>query len=642
MALQPCIGASAAVTAYPASVCQVYSGSNIQSHEYNYDRWADPVLSSLLRTEDGEWMKFQADAVSGRYGAEYYDDNWSLKNAMEIEEELPLFGAFYDDGTNYYVLSGQKNLSEDDSTEVFRLTKYTHNWEGLGSASLYGANTLVPFDGGSASIEHDGNSLFIRTCHTMYTSPKDGLNHQSNLMFQVETSSMEVEKAYYDLSNTYYGYCSHSFNQFIKMDNGYVVGIDHGDAYPRSIVLSKHDPSTVDQTREVKKVDLLSIDGDIGANDTGVSIGGFEISADNYLVAGNTVAMGEGYDPFSIRNIFVASVDRDLSETPKLTLITDYKDGENPSNPQFVKVDDHSFLLLWEKDGKINYCEIDEFGNQNSTILTMDGHLSDCKPVVYDQKLTWYTWEEEKTCFYQINVNSLSDTDMTKVVKGHKDDIIVTKIPTCAENGSRTLTCQICGDVREETMNKDPENHVGGVEVYNAIEPTYYKEGHTGYTVCKGCMEILDYGETIPKLTEDPDAYDEYGHSYDENGKIVHEWSSWKTKKQATVFETGSKERSCDCCGKKQTETIAKKKPTITLSATKKTLKKNKTYVLSVSKLAKGDSVKSVTSGNKSVATVKKTSTNKYKITAKKKGKATITVKLKSGKKATCTVTVKN
>ena len=112
--------------------------------------------------------------------------------------------------------------------------------------------------------------------------------------------------------------------------------------------------------------------------------------------------------------------------------------------------------------------------------------------------------------------------------------------------------------------------------------------------------------------------------------------------KAATALKAGSYQQVVYCkqCGKeisRKTVTIAKLKPTIKLSATKKTLKKGKTYTLKVTGLAKGDAVKSFKTSKKSVATV----TSKGKIKAKKKGKAVITVTLKSGKKATCRITVK-
>lgn len=165
-------------------------------------------------------------------------------------------------------------------------------------------------------------------------------------------------------------------------------------------------------------------------------------------------------------------------------------------------------------------------------------------------------------------------------------------------------------------------NHTGKTEVRNAKKATCKTTGYTGDTYCKDCGKKLKAGKKIA-LTS-------------------HKWSAWKTTKSATALAKGSRYRTCSVCKKKETQTIAKLKPTIKLSSTKKTIKKKKTYTLVISKLAKGDSVKSVTSSNKKIATVKKASKNKYSIKATSKaGKVTIKVTLASGKKASCAVTVK-
>lgn len=120
-----------------------------------------------------------------------------------------------------------------------------------------------------------------------------------------------------------------------------------------------------------------------------------------------------------------------------------------------------------------------------------------------------------------------------------------------------------------------------------------------------------------------------------------HSYGNWTQTKAATVFATGSKRRTCSTCGYVKKSTIPKLKPTVKLSATKKTLRKKQNYILKMSNLAKGDSIKSVTSNKKKIASVKKVKTNRYKISAKKKGNAVITVKLKSGKIAKCNIAVK-
>lgn len=106
-----------------------------------------------------------------------------------------------------------------------------------------------------------------------------------------------------------------------------------------------------------------------------------------------------------------------------------------------------------------------------------------------------------------------------------------------------------------------------------------------------------------------------------------HKVSKWKTKKAATVFATGQRIGTCKLCKKKVKEVIAKCTPTLKLSKKKVTLKIKKSTKVKVTKLAKGDKVKSWGSNNKAVATVKN-----GKIKATGKGTAVITVKLKSGK----------
>ena len=112
--------------------------------------------------------------------------------------------------------------------------------------------------------------------------------------------------------------------------------------------------------------------------------------------------------------------------------------------------------------------------------------------------------------------------------------------------------------------------------------------------------------------------------------------------KAATALKSGSYDKVvyCKVCGgelSRQKVTIAKLKPTVKLSAKKKSLKAGKSYTLKITGLAKGDAVKSFKSSKKAIATV----SPKGKIKAKKKGKTVITVTLKSGKKASCKITVK-
>lgn len=234
-------------------------------------------------------MRLQANAVRSGYLVEYYDKNFKLLSRRTVNKELDMFGGFCQSGDYYYVLSGQTNYDESDNVEVYRITKYDKNWNRISSCGLKGANTYIPFDAGSARMTSSGRYLMIRTCHEMYKK-SDGYHHQANVTIQVDMRTMKVIDSFTDVMNTEYGYVSHSFNQFIHMENGRIVAVDHGDAYPRSIVLIKY-PSAIgsDGFREwnCEATDVISFDGEIGDNYTGATVGGFEMSSSSYLIAGS-------------------------------------------------------------------------------------------------------------------------------------------------------------------------------------------------------------------------------------------------------------------------------------------------------------------------------------------------------------------
>jgi hypothetical protein len=115
----------------------------------------------------------------------------------------------------------------------------------------------------------------------------------------------------------------------------------------------------------------------------------------------------------------------------------------------------------------------------------------------------------------------------------------VTKKATCAEEGTKTYTCTLCGTTKTETIAKDSNNHTGGTEVKDAVSATCGKAGYTGDTYCKGCGTKIQTGTTIPAT-----------------GK--HTWNDGEVTKKATCIATGVKTYTCTVCGTTKTETIAK------------------------------------------------------------------------------------
>ena len=419
--------------------CNFYTGMNLEAQ--NYSIRSSTVNSYLTQSPDGGLMRVQAGAIDSQtLLIEYYDKQYNLQKTMTLQLSLPIFGAFYEADNNYYILTGANNQERDNKKEVYRLTKYSKDWKAQGSCSLFGANTTLPFRAGSARMARYGNYIFVRTCHQMY----DG--HQANVTFSVDTSNMSLTDAFTGVMNTKYGYVSHSFNQFIQVDNGTLVGSDHGDAYPRKLVVLKY-PTDISKGEFVPsygnkcaEYTMFDIPGRGSGNYTGVSQGGFEYSDSSYLIAGNSDTNGED----SARNVFISSIPKD-GGAATVRYFSDYAGTEDSAaTPQLVKTGSNSFVLLWSSRGYVYYTAVNGSGQQVGSTHKMAGNLSDCVPTIADGKLIWYGWRNENTVFYDISLSDLSVNHAVRIQNGHRY-----KYGTMAADGHVDKTCSVCGDTEQ-------------------------------------------------------------------------------------------------------------------------------------------------------------------------------------------------
>lgn len=458
----------AEVQAAEVSTCTTYTGDNIE--DQNYTTYASPIKSYLVYLEDGTYMRVQAGSSLEGYLVEYYDEDFTITGRKMISTELDIFGGFYQMGDYYYILSGQKNAEESDDVEVYRLTKYTKNWSRVASCGLYGANTYIPFDAGSARMASYGNYLMIRTCHEMYET-EDGYHHQANVTIQIDTSAMKVVDSFSDVMNKNYGYVSHSFNQFIQMENGKIVAVDHGDAYPRSAVLIKY-PSAVTSAGFTKAgcqaVDVVSFTGETGANYTGASLGGFEISDTAYLVAGS-MDIDSSARYTAGRNIFIGVVSKDTGDV-SINTITDYTSGNGTTDtPHFVKIGTDSYMLLWHRGDTVYYTKTDGDGKQVGTVYSLKGDLSDCVPILAGNKLVWYTWKNGNIHFYQIRLDNPAVSSRKEIEFGHE----YTAGAVDSADMTVSFTCRKCGDTKKEYVIQSFSTYW-----YGSADNGYYYSGY--------------------------------------------------------------------------------------------------------------------------------------------------------------------
>ncbi|MCR5203470.1 MAG: hypothetical protein K6E47_00260 [Lachnospiraceae bacterium] len=489
--------------------CDGVAGHNVDYN--NYDTRAAVVTSYLYVCSDGKLMRVQSLPAETDKNPEvliqYYDSNYNFKSSKRITCDLPIFGGFYAMSNGYYILSGQSNPNEDNSVEVYRITKYDLSWNRISSVGLYGANTYSPFQAGSARFDSKDNYLAVRTCHTMYAS-SDGLHHQANVSILIDTTNMEITDKHYAVAYSGAGYCSHSFNQYVRFDGNRFIGVDHGDAYPRSVAIFKSKSTTLGKfSGSHDYQDLLPITGNTGDNYTGVSVGGFEMSSSNYLVVGNSTDQ-DNWSASKTRNVFVSVIGKDFTSTSGSSVvryITGYPEGgKSAKTPVLVKINDSRFLVLWSVSNSsevsdketIYYVEIDGAGNKVGSVHTMTGHLSDCQPIVTNGKVIWYTWDDNDLTFYEISTSNISSTNSVTVTEGH----VIPASAKADSNGVVSYTCERCGKKLSFTVPNSCSDWWNSVAMYTSYSS--YPDS------------VLDVGDVLYLWYQVSGDYDVYSLAY--------------------------------------------------------------------------------------------------------------------------------
>ncbi|MBR2811348.1 MAG: Ig-like domain-containing protein, partial [Solobacterium sp.] len=401
------------------------SGNNANgSYMLNNADWTEVTTSYLVPTDNG-WMAVEAlqDTSSYKLRILYYDSSYSLNETKTINGELPFFGTFCTDGSYYYVISGQDNPAEDDNVECYRVTKYDKSWKKSKSCAITNCYTARPFYIGGCAAAFSGNVLMVHTGHESYTY-SDGLKHQTNLTFTVNTAEMQRMASIHQISNTEKGYVSHSFNQFVAADGNYMVTLDHGDAYPRAAYLYRYERPVTDSTfpgakygQGVNMIKFAGVAGKDANRVTNAGVGGLAVSSTHYLAAGN--ASDQSKEGNITRNIWVSAVTKDLSSVSSRYLTSSQEGGTSYSVPKLVPVGNDRFLIVyeavrrnlsWHNNAKVYYGLLNNKGVLSGGITSTDGLLSDCQPVVKNNKAVWYVYEDKYLTFYEIDLSSMKMT----------------------------------------------------------------------------------------------------------------------------------------------------------------------------------------------------------------------------------------
>lgn len=238
------------------------------------------------------------------------------------------------------------------------------------------------------------------------------------------------------------------------------------------------------------------------------------------------------------------------------------------------------------------------------------------------------------------------------------DEGKIQKEATCTEDGLKIYTCKACGETKEEVLKATGHQHT---ELRNEKKATCTEEGYTGDTYCTDCGELIKKGSVTEKAGHNWEVTSEEKATCEKDGSKTytcadckgtktetisatgHKFDSWNAVKAQSIYSGAVQERICNACGKKETRVIGSKlKPVLKVNASSLKLKrKQSTKKFVVSRLAKGDFVKTWTSSNKKIVKISGSKNGTCTIKAgNKTGKAKITITLASGLKKTINVTV--
>lgn len=424
---------------------------SLNAHRGNYI-WSGDTVKSYLYQEGDELVRVEyaeGDLVVEKYTNDFryisskivrLSENTRLKYGKNDEGYLvlkkaeendkPVWGGFFHGKKANYVFLGWENKEENSSAEVFRVIKFDEDFNYVNQSIEYGANTMDPFGFASLRCAEAGDMIYTHTGHQMFKS-SDGVNHQANMFWAIKDEEDEIEDNVDYVSFKggikgtiypfvgWFGYVSHSFNQFILMDrDGNLVTLDHGDGYPRSVFLQRYKVAD-GRYENTGKINICEFPGAIGDNTTGASVGGLAETETGYVTAYNYNGVGANStgsvmgiatpDPQLVRNIYVSyTAKNNFSESgTKVIKLTDFEnDGKYSTGTPtivptgldggyiiwetFEKIEVEEIITGYETNGKLSYARYTADGNVGE-VKTLEGVLSDCQPVSLNGKVVWYT-----------------------------------------------------------------------------------------------------------------------------------------------------------------------------------------------------------------------------------------------------------
>jgi hypothetical protein len=402
----------------------VWSDQSYGNGGWNWDNWAVPDKTFYYTDKSGN-IGVVTNSASGKISIDTYggSNHKLLSSKTRSFSSFPIWGGFYAAPDGYfYLLTGRDNLGESNGRKVVSIRKYDSSWKLRGKCYLKGSasqsfkGVYEPFAAGSPSMVLSGNKLVVHMSRTMFAQ-SDGLHHQSNLTFEVNTTSMNVKT--FDQAGKNNPYCSHSFNQFAKISGDDLVLVDHGDAYPRGIQLSIMENYTKNRVG-IDRYNIFPFKGTVGDNYTGSEVTGLETGSGRALVVGRSVPHGHAVAGATgengNKNVYVISANlKNGKSIFRWITEADISGQLSGSEPRIVKLSETRFVLLfnivWNDGRNRTYSMQYRLLNENGEILKSESwndfrFYAGSTPILKNNKIYWASSDGNGIRLYSLSVKN--------------------------------------------------------------------------------------------------------------------------------------------------------------------------------------------------------------------------------------------
>ena len=391
-----------------------YTGSGILSnniHDHVYTDHAKISNSYIITNPNNTFTRIE------NYGdvilVETYNSSFKLVSQATIGFHLSKFGGFYAASNYYYFVFGQDNYEQDDSKEVIRIIQYTREWEHVKTYSIRGCNTTVPFDGCNSDFAEVDDTLYYRCGHQTYKD-KNGNYSYGPMTISINQERTQVYDVQSSVLGEKYGSIADTGATYIDGSDGVLTAVDHSKTSPYAAVTSAYANSSKSTYFESTCLTARSLGSVIGTNGyhADFTIGGYEVASQYNLIVGTQIPIDGSSNA---RNIVIMAVPRNefTDAGVKLTFLTGFAVGDamTADNPFIVPITTDKYMVLWEQrvgysdTEKVYYTYIDGSGNRLTDVNSIDGCLSDCQPVIFNNQVIWYTTDASSVKLYSISLD---------------------------------------------------------------------------------------------------------------------------------------------------------------------------------------------------------------------------------------------